>query len=187
MEVREAHPEEARIVDSDRRPADDELQALGLKPADSAHLADAVGLDASHFLTFDKGILKRAAAIENKWGLRVRTPVEFLLESVRAGAPWPTTVPGHGNPARSARSARRPHLGHIPSGRVKTPGLARHRARRRTSMPPPKRLQILRTTWCYRRKALAPPRRRWSRAVVTRRNPPHSARHPAHLRPEAAS
>jgi hypothetical protein len=80
-------------VDAGRRPDDQELQALGLKPADSTHLADAIGLDASHFLTLDKRILKRATVIENKWGLRVRTPAEFLLESVRAGAPWPTTVP----------------------------------------------------------------------------------------------
>src|SRR5207237_947695 len=56
-------------------------------------LADAIGLDASHFLNLDMRILKRAAVIENRWGLHVRTPAEFLLESVRAGAPWPTTVP----------------------------------------------------------------------------------------------
>ena len=140
-EVREAHPGGSSHCDPDRRPADDELQALGLKPADSARLADAVALDASHFLTLDKGIIKRPAVIENKWGFRVRRPSEFLLESVRAGAPSPTTVPW---PCESGPlSAGRPYLGHMPS-------------RNSGNQPAPVRTEISALTWANNHLGTSP-------------------------------
>jgi hypothetical protein len=92
MEAREDHPQEYRVVDEDRRPVIDAVAALGLDPADAQHVADAVGLGCDVFLTNDRRLRNRSSAIERGWGLRVRRPSEFLVEAVRAGAPWPASV-----------------------------------------------------------------------------------------------
>lgn len=92
-EIREAHPEDLRDPDPTMRPDDQTLIDMGLSSADSEHIADAVGLGVTHFLTYDKGILKRSQAIRSRWGLTVVTPEDFLVEAVRSGAPWPARVP----------------------------------------------------------------------------------------------
>jgi len=38
------------------------IESWGLSHKDATHIADAIGLGASHFLTRDRGILKRGAA-----------------------------------------------------------------------------------------------------------------------------
>ncbi len=91
-EIRKAHPEDARVPQPAVRSARSELTGIGLGRMDADHVADAIGLGCSHLLTRDKGILKRASRIRSRYGLSMLTPDEFLLASVRAGAPWPTAV-----------------------------------------------------------------------------------------------
>jgi hypothetical protein len=94
IEVRENHPTEARTVDPDRAPGVDAVMACGVRGrADAEHVADAVGMGCDVFLTNDKRLRKQSPAIEDRWGLRLRRPSEFVVESVRASAPWPTTAP----------------------------------------------------------------------------------------------
>lgn len=93
VEIRESHPEEVRVPDPAERPASAELIAIGLDHMDAKHVADAVGLGASHFLTCDRGILKRGVEIGCRFRLAVTRPEAFLLDAVRSGAPWPVGVP----------------------------------------------------------------------------------------------
>jgi hypothetical protein len=93
VEIRESHPEEVRVQDAAVRPQRTEVIALGLDDVDANHVADAVALGATHFLTYDEGILKRSVAISSRFRLAVITPEVFLLEAVRSGAPWPVGIP----------------------------------------------------------------------------------------------
>lgn len=92
-EIREGHSDDCVRPDIDRCLAMPRLGKLGLKSADAEHVADAIGLRASHFLTLDRGILKRAPEIRRNWGLRILTPEQFLILAVRNGASWPTNAP----------------------------------------------------------------------------------------------
>ena len=92
-EIREGHPRQYRVVDTPTDPTPDEVESIGLSTADAQHVADAIAMRADYFLTCDKGILKRSYAIKNEWYLHVLLPEDFLLISVRKGAPWPTREP----------------------------------------------------------------------------------------------
>lgn len=91
-EIRESHPEEYFVVDHSIDPTQDVVASIGLSASDAGHIADAIRIGADHFLTCDRGILKRAYAINTEWLLRVLLPEDFLLLSVRRGAPWPASV-----------------------------------------------------------------------------------------------
>jgi hypothetical protein len=93
LSVREAHPEEYRTVDKTHGPRADDFVALGLKEQDAQHVADAARIGATHFLTRDKKILARAILIRETWHIQIMSPEEFLLTSVKSGAPWPSRVP----------------------------------------------------------------------------------------------
>ena len=93
IEARENHPLEYRRVDPMQRPSNQDVQALGVRGADAKHILDAVGMGCDAFLTNDRRLRKRCSASQRMWGLRVRLPSEFLVETVQAGAPWPTAVP----------------------------------------------------------------------------------------------
>lgn len=54
-----------------------ELRNLGFKPLDALHLACAEGLNCDCFLTVDKGILKKAAAVV---AVRTMNPLDFVVE-----------------------------------------------------------------------------------------------------------
>lgn len=92
-EIREDHPPELRTVNDWWSLPASELESLGIRPADARHLADAIGMGASYFLTLDKGILRKGSPVKDRWSLWVMSPSEFLHRSVRAGAPWPAAVP----------------------------------------------------------------------------------------------
>ncbi len=92
-EIREVHLEDLRDPDPTMRPDAQTLMDVGLSSADPEHVADAIGRGATHFLTYDRGILKRSQAIRDRWGLTVTTPEDFLVDAVRSGAPWPARVP----------------------------------------------------------------------------------------------
>ena len=55
------------------------LVSLGLKDIDALHVRVA-STGATHFVTTDDGIIKRAARITNRLGLQVLTPVQALGE-----------------------------------------------------------------------------------------------------------
>jgi hypothetical protein len=93
MSIREAHPDEYRTIDETQAPQPADFIALGLKEKDAQHVADAVRIGATHFLTRDKDILKRAALIGRTWHIRIMSPEAFLLTSVKNGASWPSNVP----------------------------------------------------------------------------------------------
>jgi hypothetical protein len=93
MSIKEAHPGEYRTIDETQVPQPAVFIALGLKEKDAQHVADAVRIGATHFLTRDKKILARAALIEKTWHIRIMSPEVFLLTSVKSGAPWPSRVP----------------------------------------------------------------------------------------------
>jgi hypothetical protein len=94
VDVREYHPPEARTVDALEAPSIDDVLACGvIGSKDARHVSDAIGMQCSTLLTNDRPLRARAGAIYLRWGLRVRLPSEFLVESVRAGAPWPCDVP----------------------------------------------------------------------------------------------
>ncbi len=93
MSIREAHPDEYRTIDKTQAPQPADFIALGLKEKDAQHVAGAVRIGATHFLTRDKKILARAALIEKMWHIRIMSPEAFLLTSVKSGAPWPSRVP----------------------------------------------------------------------------------------------
>lgn len=88
--VRDSQPAEYRVPDPTRRPPAAEVQRAGLSLMDAEHVADAVGVGSSYFLTNDRRLRRRSPTTEARWDLRLRQPSEFLEEAVRAGAPWPT-------------------------------------------------------------------------------------------------
>jgi hypothetical protein len=92
IEVRENHPLEYRQANPSERPSTADVMALGVRAADAQHIADAIGMGCDVLLTNDRRLRKRALAIERIASLRLRLPSEFLVEAVRAGAPWPTSV-----------------------------------------------------------------------------------------------
>src|SRR5262245_58139873 len=61
--VREQQPTECWTVQSSRRPDVTELEALRLKPADAEHVADAIALGCSAFLTNDKQLRRRGVPV----------------------------------------------------------------------------------------------------------------------------
>jgi hypothetical protein len=91
-ELREAHPEEYRVV-TVVAPSAADVAGIGLATADARHIADAIKLGAAYFLTCDRGMLKRAVAIRTEWCMDVLLPEDFLLISVHGGAPWPNNIP----------------------------------------------------------------------------------------------
>jgi len=93
MSIREAHPGEYRTIDETQAPRPADFIALGLKEKDAQHIADAVCIGSTHFLTRDKKILERAALIEKTWQVRMMSPEAFLLTSVKSGASWPSRIP----------------------------------------------------------------------------------------------
>ncbi len=93
MSIRETHPDRYRAIDETHGPHAAAFEALGLKEKDAQHVADAVHIGATHFLTRDKKILARAALIGKTWHIRIMSPEAFLLTSVKSGAPWPSRVP----------------------------------------------------------------------------------------------
>ncbi|WP_207687516.1 hypothetical protein [Desulfonema limicola] len=54
-----------------------ELTAIGLKSLDALHIACAVSLQCQHFLTVDKGILKRITEYSE---IKIMNPVNFIIE-----------------------------------------------------------------------------------------------------------
>jgi hypothetical protein len=88
LDLRAGQPDELLAPDPTRRPPESLLQTYGLDPKDAVHIADAVGLGASHFLTRDRGILKRAARLQ-PFGLRIQKLTEFVNDAYAAGAPFP--------------------------------------------------------------------------------------------------
>ena len=54
-----------------------EFVAVGIKPLDALHIACALALECQHFLTVDKGILKKAEGIAT---IRIVNPVDFVME-----------------------------------------------------------------------------------------------------------
>ena len=63
-EIREEHPGELRVVDQAQEPTPGQIVALGIADADAEHIADAIRLRASHFLTCDKRLLSPNPPIE---------------------------------------------------------------------------------------------------------------------------
>jgi hypothetical protein len=93
VSIRETHPEEYHTVDETQDPHAADFVALGLKEKDAHHVADAVRIGATHFLTRDKKVLARAMLIGKRWHIQIMSPEAFLLTSVKSGAPWPSGVP----------------------------------------------------------------------------------------------
>jgi hypothetical protein len=91
LDLRAGQPDERLVPDPTRRPPESLLQAYGFDPKDAIHIADAVGLGASHFLTRDRGILKRAARLQ-PFGLRIQRLMDFVSEAYATGAPFPPGV-----------------------------------------------------------------------------------------------
>ena len=60
-----------------------QLQAAGLPPMDSVHLAVAEWHDCDVFLTTDDTLLRRVARIGKELGLRVANPVQWIAEALR--------------------------------------------------------------------------------------------------------
>jgi hypothetical protein len=54
-----------------------EFVAVGIKPLDALHIACAQALECQYFLTVDKGILRKAAAIAQ---MRILNPLDFVIE-----------------------------------------------------------------------------------------------------------
>jgi hypothetical protein len=74
MSIKEAHPGEYRTIDETQALQPAVFIALGLKEKDAQHVADAVCIGATHFLTRDKKILARAVLIERTWHIRIMSP-----------------------------------------------------------------------------------------------------------------
>ncbi len=55
----------------------DELISVGLKPLDALHIACAIELKCDHFLTVDKGILKKAAEVSK---IDTINPVNLVIQ-----------------------------------------------------------------------------------------------------------
>lgn len=91
--VREEQEAQYRIPDPSLTPDVESVVALGLKDDDARHVADAVGLGCTHLLTNDRRLRNRSDSTQTMWGLRLRRPSEFLVEAVRAGAPWSSRAP----------------------------------------------------------------------------------------------
>jgi hypothetical protein len=91
--VRDSHEPAFRVPDPEKRSKSTELVSLGIKPADAEHVADAIGLACDRFLTNDKQLRNRSDQVRERWQVMIRRPSEFLVEAVRAGAPWPTRAP----------------------------------------------------------------------------------------------
>lgn len=92
-EIREEHPGELRVVDQAQEPTQGQIAALGIDDADAEHIADAIRLRASHFLTCDKRVLREHGRVRANWGIDLVSPAQFLVQAVRSGAPWPAAMP----------------------------------------------------------------------------------------------
>ena len=91
--VRESQEKRYRQPDPQRRPADSEVRALGIKSTDAIHVSDAIGLGCHYFLTNDRQLRNKSDCLEKSWTLRLRRPSEFLVAAVRSGAPWTMLAP----------------------------------------------------------------------------------------------
>lgn len=78
VEIREFHPDEIRNSTPEASVTPSTLQKLGLKSADALHVADAITVGASHFMTRDRGILKKQKAISALFETKVISPSEFV-------------------------------------------------------------------------------------------------------------
>jgi hypothetical protein len=114
LSIREAHPEEYRTVDKTHGPRAGDFVTIGLKEQDAQHIADAVRIGATHFLTRDKKILARTALIRETWHIQMMSPEAFLLTSVRSGASWPSRVPWPWEHAPLQQAARALGIGESP-------------------------------------------------------------------------
>ncbi|MFQ5815514.1 MAG: hypothetical protein ACE5G7_03350, partial [Candidatus Hydrothermarchaeaceae archaeon] len=56
------------------------MKSIGLQDQDAFHLMAALEGNAECFITVDDYILRRGNKIEKKYGIKVRNPVEFLME-----------------------------------------------------------------------------------------------------------
>src|SRR5258708_12719668 len=63
MSIRETHPDRYRAIDETHGPHAAAFEALGLKEKDAQHVAAAVHIVATHFLTPNKNIFSPAALI----------------------------------------------------------------------------------------------------------------------------
>jgi len=54
-----------------------DLVTAGIKPLDALHIACAQALECQYFLTVDKGILKKAAAVAK---IQILNPIDFVIE-----------------------------------------------------------------------------------------------------------
>ena len=61
----------------------------GVKPKDAVHVADAIGLGATHFLTRDGQLLKRSKDRASRYGLKVEGLCDFVRGAFLSGAPFP--------------------------------------------------------------------------------------------------
>lgn len=91
--VRDLQEPEFRVPDPAKRPKPAQLVSLGIKPADAEHVADAIGLGCNRFLTNDRQLRNRSDEVQERWRLVIRRPSEFLVDAVRAGAPWTSRAP----------------------------------------------------------------------------------------------
>lgn len=92
-EIREEHPGELWVVDRAQDPTPEQIVALGIAGSDAQHIADAIRLRASHFLTCDKRLLRKHEMVKAKWDIDLVSPVQFLVQAVRSGAPWQVAYP----------------------------------------------------------------------------------------------
>ena len=92
-EIREGHPDELRAVDQVQEPTPAQITALGIADADAEHIADAIRLRATHFLTCDKRLLRTREKVRASWGIDLVSPGQFLVGAVLSGAPWPVAGP----------------------------------------------------------------------------------------------
>src|SRR5262245_23766949 len=83
-DMRGGHPAEYRDPEASFTPNVAEVTQLGIDPADARHVADAIALGCDTLLTFDLPLRDKGDVVAARWGLQLRRPSEFLIESVKA-------------------------------------------------------------------------------------------------------
>jgi hypothetical protein len=92
MSIREAHPDKYRALDETQAPRAADFVTRGLKEKDAQHVADAVRIGATHFMTRQEDPGASNTNWET-WQIQIMSPEVFLLTSVKSGASWPSRVP----------------------------------------------------------------------------------------------
>ncbi|MBA2645801.1 MAG: PIN domain-containing protein [Pyrinomonadaceae bacterium] len=77
-----AHAETKVIVGANETARANELEQLGFTGFDALHLACAESGNADVFLTTDDKLLKRAARVATKLGVRVANPLQWAQETI---------------------------------------------------------------------------------------------------------